>query len=272
MLELYYYENSVCSERALMTLAEKGVEDWTPHHLDLFKGEQADPAYIKLNPKAQVPTLVHDGQVIRESSIICDYLDDLFPTPPLKPTDPAGRARLREWVKEADEAGFQGVAALSFTAVFRERMLSMDEAVREKLWAEQTDLARTFRQMSCVHDGLDSPHAIIALAAWDRIFANLEETFSDDRDWIMGADFSLADLNLAPFVARLEGITFLNIWLEDRPFTAAWWARLKGRPSYCQANVGPGAGDDAEMFAREGSKTAPEARQVLADLKSSGHL
>ena len=77
MLELYYYENSICAERALLALAEKQIRDWVPHHIDLFKREQFTPAYLKLNPRAQVPTLVHDGQVIRESSVIADYIDDL---------------------------------------------------------------------------------------------------------------------------------------------------------------------------------------------------
>ena len=70
MLELYYFENSICSERALMTLAEKSVTDWVPHHVHLFERQQFDPEYLKLNPKAQVPTLVHDGEIIRESSLI----------------------------------------------------------------------------------------------------------------------------------------------------------------------------------------------------------
>ncbi len=266
MLELYYYENSVCSERVLMTLAEKGIADWERHHIDLFKGEQANPEYVKLNPKAQVPTLVHDGRVIRESSIICDYLDDAFPHPPLKPAAPADRARLREWVKEADEAGFQGVASLSFTAVFRERLLNMDPAERDRLWAEQTDPARTFRQKSCVFEGLDSPHAIIALTAWERIFTDLELTLSDNRHWIMGTDFTLADLNLAPFVARLEGMAFLDIWCDGRPASAAWWQRMKARPSYGKAKVGPGLGDEQATFAREGAKIAGEARQRLHEL------
>ena len=78
MLELYFYKNSVCSERVLMTLAEKGIDDWIPRHVNLFKGEQSEPSYIKRNPKAQVPTLVHENCIIRESSVIYDYLNDIF--------------------------------------------------------------------------------------------------------------------------------------------------------------------------------------------------
>lgn len=263
MIELYYYENSVCSERVLMALAEKRVGEWTGHHLDLFKGEQADPDYLKLNPKAQVPTLVHDGQVVRESSIICDYLDDLYPAPPLKPAGKVDRARMREWIKEADEAGFQGVGALSFTTVFREKLAEKTDAERNRLWAEQTDLARTYRQKSCFNEGLRSPHAIIALAAWDRIFGDLETALGDERAWIMGDHFTLADLNFSPLVARLEAIGFLDIWLDSRSRSVQWWQRIKARPSFADAHVGVGSQEEQEEFARKGRKIVDQARQIL---------
>ena len=267
MIELYFYRNSVCSQRVLMALAEKRIDDWTGHHVDLFRGEQANPDYIALNPKAQVPTLVHDGQVIRESSIICDYLDDLVPENPLKPTGRANRARMREWIKEADEAGFQGVGALSFTAVFREKLTKKTEDERNRLWAEQTDLSRTYRQKSCFVDGLQSPYAIIALAAWERIFASMELLFEDDRLWILGDRFSLADLNFAPLIARLEAMEFLDLWLAQRTKTANWWERVRDRPSFSEASVGVGSEEEREEYASAGRKVVSQARRILDSLK-----
>jgi glutathione S-transferase len=107
MLELYYLEeaDSICSNRALMTLAEKGIDDWIHHKLVLLNRDQFKAEYLRLNPKAQVPTLVHEGRVVRESSIICDYIDDLTPEPALKPENPIDRSHLREWIKDSDESG-----------------------------------------------------------------------------------------------------------------------------------------------------------------------
>ena len=68
MLELYHYNNSICSERVRMVLHEKRVTDYVSHHIDLFAGEQFAPEYIQLNPKAETPTLVHDGAVICASN------------------------------------------------------------------------------------------------------------------------------------------------------------------------------------------------------------
>ena len=90
MLELYHFTNSVCSQKVRMTLFEKGLE-WKGHEVNLFASEQYDPKYLKLNPKGYVPALIHDGRAIRESTLICEYLDEVFPAPPLMPGDAAGR-------------------------------------------------------------------------------------------------------------------------------------------------------------------------------------
>ena len=82
MLILYDFGNSVCCQKVRITLVEKGLA-WKARHVDLFKTEQYDPEYLKLNPKGVVPTLVHNGTAIIESTLICEYIDDTFPDPPL---------------------------------------------------------------------------------------------------------------------------------------------------------------------------------------------
>ena len=102
MLELYHFNNSVCSQKVRMALAEKGLE-WTEHEVDLFKLEQYDPKYLAHNPKGVVPTLVHDGTPLIESTLICEYIDDVFPDPPLKPSKPADVTAMRVWAKMVDD-------------------------------------------------------------------------------------------------------------------------------------------------------------------------
>jgi glutathione S-transferase len=93
-LTLYDFGNSVCCQKVRVTLRAKAL-DWESIKVDLFKAEQYDPKYLKLNPRGIVPTLVHDGKPIIESTLICEYLDDAFPEPPLKPAEPWLRARMR---------------------------------------------------------------------------------------------------------------------------------------------------------------------------------
>ena len=101
MLELYHSINSVCAQKVRIALAEKELP--YKEHLMTLGGDQFDPAYMKLNAKAVVPTLVHDGHPIVESTVICEYIDDVFPSPPLKPADPLERAEMRLWTKAVDE-------------------------------------------------------------------------------------------------------------------------------------------------------------------------
>src|SRR5579875_2563430 len=77
VLELYHATNSVCAQKVRLALAEKRLS--AKEHLLTLNGDQYDPAYLKLNPNGVVPTLVHDGHVVTESTIILYYLDDAFP-------------------------------------------------------------------------------------------------------------------------------------------------------------------------------------------------
>ena len=88
MLELYHHGSSVCAAKVRFAMAEKGVVPDEMHYIDILKGEQFDPEYVKLNPKSVVPTLVHDGNVITESTVIMEYLDLAFPEQQLTPQDP----------------------------------------------------------------------------------------------------------------------------------------------------------------------------------------
>jgi len=65
VLILYEYGNSVACQRVRLALCEKGLV-WESRHVDLFRSEQYDPEYLKLNPKGLVPVLVHAGQPIVE--------------------------------------------------------------------------------------------------------------------------------------------------------------------------------------------------------------
>ena len=112
MLDLYHNGVSTCSQKVRMVLAEKAL-DFVSHLVDLIKGEQHDPAYVKLNPNHVVPTLVHDGAVLIESSLINEYLDDVFPDVPMRPADALGRHAAGRAARQGNDAeGAAMVAAL----------------------------------------------------------------------------------------------------------------------------------------------------------------
>lgn len=96
-LQLYNYFRSSAAYRVRIALHLKGLEfEYKPIHLLNDGGQQHSPQYRKINPNREVPSMVHEGQVINQSVAIIEYLDETFPTPPLYPKNPSDRARVRQ--------------------------------------------------------------------------------------------------------------------------------------------------------------------------------
>ena len=247
MIELYQMGNSVCAQKVRITMCEKNL-NWDTIEVNLFKGEQYSPEYLELNPKGVVPTLVVDGRPIIESTLICEYLDEVYPKPSLVPDNPYDRSRMRLWSKAVDEGLFEGVVELSFSAMFRNRMKNMTNEQRSSRFANVGDPRRRDRFMSTYQDGINSPYVYHGIAAYEKAFMAMDKDLSDGRFWLMGEQFTLADVNLMPLVARLYYLDLLDIWVSDRKAVRDWWERAASRSSYTNAIKSHfEAGEIAEM-------------------------
>jgi Glutathione S-transferase len=266
MLTLYDFGNSVCCQKVRITMRAKNLE-WDAIKVDLFKAEQYDAKYLKLNPKGIVPTLVHDGKPIIESTLICEYLDDTFPVPRLIPSDPWQRSRMRLWSKMVDEGLFEGVTELSFSAMFRERMRNMPEEIRQKRFRNIGDPRRRDRLMSTYELGVQSPFVKHGIAAYERAFKMLEDRLAETGPWILGANASLADVNLMPFTARLDYLGLLDLWVKDRPQVKKWWAFVREWPSFKSGLRDLISEAEFSEMRAHGPKIADEVAEVIAEVR-----
>ena len=257
-LTLYHFNNSVCSQKIRMVFREKDITDWESKEVDLFKGEQFYPEYLRLNPKGVVPTLVHDERVMTESTLIAEYLDEVVPDPPLKPKHAADRAQMRMFPKACDEGLHQGVAVLSFSAMFMDRLRKMSRQQLEEHFSKIIDLERRDRQTAVYEHGGKAPHVYRGTVAYEKIFQKIGKVLSDGREWLTGGIYSLAEINLAPYFARLEYMNLLDVWTNGRPDVTAWFDRVKARPSF-QTEVVDWVKEEewSEMF-NAGSRIKPQ--------------
>src|SRR5258708_36958265 len=100
---LYNAPQSTCSQRVRFVLNAKGLP-FAEHKLDLFAGDQLKPEYLAINPNGVVPSLMHEGRAIIDSSVIMEYLDEVFPLAErLVPDDPVARASMRALMRFIDE-------------------------------------------------------------------------------------------------------------------------------------------------------------------------
>lgn len=267
MLVLYEFGNSVCCQKVRLVLCEKGLV-WQSRQVNLFHSEQYDPEYLKLNPKGVVPTLVHDGRPVIESTLICEYIEGIFPEPHLMPAAAYERARMRLWGKAVDEGLHEGVTEISFSAMFRERMKNMSEGEREVRFRNVGDPKRRDRFVSTYELGVESPFVLWAIAAYERTFRSMDDALAESGGWLCGSAFSLAEINLMPYLARLEYLALLDVWIEGRPRVRAWWESAKARPSFRAAIADPLPQKERDEMAKFGSRIKDRMRELRAGLLS----
>ncbi len=262
MIELYHHGTSVCAAKPRILLGEKGLA-WTGHYIDILKGEQFAPAYLGLNPKGVVPTLVHDGRVLRESTLICEYLDEAFPDPPLKPADPADRHAMRVWTKRIDEEVFPVTGALTFAISHRHAVLANPpEVIDEYINKLGPDAAPARRAR--LENGIEDPAVHRSLRVYEKFFADMDAALAD-RPFLAGDAFSLAEVGVIPFVNRLDMLQMSDMWTKSHPHLTDWWERMKARPTFEDAIFKYIPQPLRQLMTDKGEEAWPRVKAILAD-------
>ncbi|HEY2528689.1 MAG TPA: glutathione S-transferase family protein [Xanthobacteraceae bacterium] len=227
MLELYDNINSVCAQKIRIALKEKGQR--AAEHLLTLRGDQNDPAYLKLNPNGVVPTLLHDGRTIIESSLILYYLDEVFPNPALMPRSPQLRHRVRLYNKLIDEYVHNSCTILTFATAFRSNFLKLPREV----WLAEINKAplkrRAEYKRSVIEHGLDSEFVKDALAQHQKLLSWMDQSLQSGA-YLAGDNFSNADCAVIPYIVRLDLLQLRGLW-DRYPAIDNWWTRMRARPS-----------------------------------------
>jgi len=261
MIELYHFGFSTCSQKVRLVLAEKGI-DFTSHEVNLMAGGQHDPAYVKLNPKHVVPTLVHDGRVLVESSLIIAYLDDAFAEPPLRPADALGRYAVARWIKRVDDELHPAAPIVTFALGPRNLLLQQPEEVREANLAAIPDPVARATRRSVIEHGIAAPEFAGALGVFLDTLDEMKAALAR-QDWLSGSRFGLADATLLPYVLRLEHLA-MDPLIESgvRPRVADWLGRVKALPSYATAVEAWAIPAAIEMMRSNGKAAWPELEPI----------
>jgi glutathione S-transferase len=256
VLTLYHNDMSVCAQKVRLALAEKGLA-YEARHLNLRAGDQNEPAYLKLNPKGVVPTLVHDGTVVTESIVINEYLDDAFPAPPLKPADAAGRARMRWWTKHIDDGIFAATGTVSMSIAFHHQY--RPEVVEELTRLRGPAYRQRFENL---RKGVDNPAFPDAIKRLYKMVGDMNAAL-ETGPWLVGQGFTLADIAHAPYVTRLDHLKFFGM-VDRHPRVADWYERLRGRATYQSALAAQFNAKYLPLMDEKGSEAWPRVAALLA--------
>ncbi|HTP83702.1 MAG TPA: glutathione S-transferase family protein [Alphaproteobacteria bacterium] len=233
MLKLYNAPHSTCSQKVRICLAEKGLA-FEDIRLDLGKGrEHLKPEYLNLNPNGVVPTLVDGDDVITDSSVICEYLDEKYPQPRLTPDDPAERARMRAWMRYLEEVPTAAVRVPSFNMAFLPRFEGLSASQFEAQEAGPRPIRKHFyRRMG--QGGFKKEDVQASLDQIAATCARMDSSL-ENGPWLLGQLYSLADVIVAPLIDRMADLGFQAIWAEKYPRVTEWYGRMRARPAFQKA-------------------------------------
>ncbi|MBL4863283.1 MAG: glutathione S-transferase family protein [Rhodobiaceae bacterium] len=200
MVVLYEHPLSPYAQKNKIALREKDIpfELITP---DAFGSGDTSNDFLKVSPRGEVPTLVDDDIAIFDSTIILEYIEDNWPTPPLLPTDAAEGARVR-----------------MIEDVMDTHMEAINWGLGEIFFFKRAE-------------GKQADEIIAKAAAQTQGFFTWLEAQLGTRGWFNGDAFGWGDLSVIPYVNGAA--SFGNLPPEGSRLHA-WAARMNARPSVAQ--------------------------------------
>ena len=232
MLKLYNAAHSTCSQKVRICLAEKKLP-FEDIKLDIGKAKQhLKPDYLKINPNGVVPTLVDDGEVVTDSSVICEYLEEKYPQVKLSPDNLVERARMRAWMRFLEEVPTAAVRVPSFNMGFLPRYEGMDRNTFEGVEADIRPIRKQFyRRMG--PGGFRDEDVRASFEQIGNTCARMSAAL-EQGPWLLGQQYSLADIIVAPLIDRMNDLGMSEIWTGKYPRVTDWYARMQARPAFQQ--------------------------------------
>ena len=227
---LYNAPQSTCSQRVRFVLNAKGLS-FAEEKLDLLAGDQLKPEYLALNPNGVVPTLDHDGNIVIDSSVIIEYLDEVVPDRAnLTPRDPVKRAAMRSLMRFIDEMPAAAVRVPTFNLAFLPRFAAMSEE-EFVAFAESKPLRKEF-MLAMGRKGFPQKDMDSAMARLRRTYERMDESIRDSGGpWLLGADITLADVAVMPAMVRMADLNREADW-ADLPRVVKWYELIRAQPAF----------------------------------------
>jgi glutathione S-transferase len=231
-LILFNAPQSTCSQRVRFVLQAKGL-GFEERKLDLFAGDQLKPDYLRINPNGVVPSLMHDGRVVIDSSVIMEYLDEVFPAPErLVPEDAVARAAMRALMRFIDEVPAAAIRVPSYNLAFLPAFQAMTEAEFLAL-AESKPLRKEFL-LTMGRTGFPDAEMKSAMDRLARSVKRMDDAIrASGGPFMLGPRLTLADIAIMPVIVRLEDINLTTMW-NDHPAVGTWLAAIQGHPAYAK--------------------------------------
>ncbi|KFI25572.1 FtsZ-binding protein FzlA [Paenirhodobacter enshiensis] len=199
MNRLYHVALSPFCRKVRLTLAEKRIE------VELVEEKYWDPSpdFLRRNPAGKVPILKIDNRFLPESQAICEYIDEIHPTPALMPRDREARYEVRRLCAWFDD---------KFNAEVTRKVMG------ERVWKKI--MKKGYPDSKTIKEGLSAIKYHLDYMGW----------LLDQRRWLAGDQMTLADFAAAAHLSCLDYISDVD-W-NRQAAVKDWYAKIKSRPAF----------------------------------------
>lgn len=233
MPQLYHWEPNANSGKPIIALIEKDVA-FESRYTDLLEFDQHKPEYLAINPNGTIPTLLHEGVVLTESTEMGEYIDSAFPGPPLRPRAPEKRWRMRWWGKFLDGYFGPSLSMIGWSIFVGPSVRNKDPdelkrkigriPLKERRDAWSMAIYNTFSEEALAESLRRVLHGI-------RVF---EDALSR-QPYFVGDEYSLADINAFCMAYALPMMQAEHVNEVKTPNLIDWLRRVYQRPAIIEA-------------------------------------
>ena len=258
-ITIYHWEPNANSGKPMLAAEEKGVP-YDSHYLDMLSFDHHQPDYLAVNPNGTIPALKHGHLVLTESTPMMEYIDAAFDGPPLRPADPAGRWRMRMWMRFLDSYMGPSLSMIGWSIGVGPSVRKKDPAVLAAAIDRIPLESRRIAWRKAIYNEFSDAELAESRRRLIHAVGVMEETLAM-RPYLAGDSYSLADIDAFNSCYGLP--FFLPDHCGDRqtPALMEWLRTIRERPAVeiTWAKARTERGDRIRLLDRSAAPGGPRA-------------
>lgn len=234
-MQLYHHPYSLDSQKVRLALEERGV-DYTSHRVNPITGKNMDSFFFRMNPSANLPVFQNGAHIIFDTIEIIKYIERIALVSSGGGDVALSSQEVMEWMNKIQEWDPTHFTLSHVPVKYRVFVSKFLRRVIIARMAESPDLASAYHRK--LREAYETEEKLRNAEVLRRSEENLiklldeVETKLGETSYLVGEEFTLADVMLIPVLARLVLLNLEEHYINCRPNIVEYWKMVKKRPSY----------------------------------------
>lgn len=234
-MQLYHHPYSLDSQKVRLALEER-VVDYTSYHVNPLTGKNMDSSFFRMNPSAKLPVFQNGEHIIFNTAEIIQYVERIAVVLSGGGKITVSSGEVVEWMNKIQEWNPKFFTLSHIPEKYRLFISKFMRRVVIARMSEFPDLAssyhRKLRDEYETEDKLKNPEVLRRSKKHLVSLLDEAETKLSKTSYLVGEEFTMADVTFIPVLARLELLNLQDEYINSRPNVAEYWNGVKQRPSY----------------------------------------